>query len=55
MKNAINQLKKADNLTTKTKRLYSNLLDDLVEINRIVRKIKTVKDEFEAGKFDEEL
>ncbi len=55
MKNAINQLKKADGLTTKTKRLYPNLLDDLVEINRIVRKIKTVKDELEAGRFDEEL
>lgn len=55
MKNAINQLRKADNLTTKTKRLYPNLLDDLVEINRIVRKIKTIKDEFETGKFDEEI
>jgi len=55
MKNAINQLRKADNLTTKTKKLYPNLIDDLVEINRIVRKIKTVKDEFEAGKFDDEL
>lgn len=55
MKSAINQLKKADNLTTKANRLYSNLLDDLVEINRIVRKIKTVRDDIEAGKFDEEL
>jgi hypothetical protein len=55
MKNAINQLKKADSLTTKTNRLYANLLDDLVEINRIVRKIKTVRDEIKAGKFDEEI
>ncbi len=55
MKNAINQLKKADGLTTRIKRPYSNLLDDLTEINRIVRKIKTVKDDFESGKFDEEL
>jgi hypothetical protein len=55
MKNAINQLRKADSLTIKTNKLYANLLDDLVEINRIVRKIKTVRDEIEAGKFDEEL
>ncbi len=55
MKNAVNQLRKADSLTIKTNKLYSNLLDDLVEINRIVRKIKTVRDEIEAGKFDEEL
>lgn len=55
MRNAVNLLKKADGLTTKTKRLYSNLLDDLVEINRIVRKIKTVKDEIDAGKFDDAL
>ncbi len=55
MRNAVNLLKKADGLTTKAKRLYSNLLDDLVEINRIVRKIKTVKDEIDAGKFDDTL
>jgi len=55
MKNAVNHLRKADNLTVKTNRLYPNLLDDLVEINRIVRKIKTVRDEIEAGRFDEEL
>jgi hypothetical protein len=55
IRNAVNQLKNADSLTTKTKKLYANLLDDLVEINRIVRKIKIVKDDIDAGKFDEEL
>jgi hypothetical protein len=55
MKNAINQLKKADSLTTKADKIYANLLDDLVEINKIVRKIKTVTDDIKAGKFDEEL
>jgi hypothetical protein len=55
MKNTINQLKKADSLIVKTKKLYANLLDDLVEINKIVRKIKAVKEDIEAGKFDEEL
>jgi hypothetical protein len=55
MKNAINQLRKADSLTVKTSKLYANLLDDLAEINRIIRKIKIVRDDIEAGKFDEEL
>ncbi len=55
VRSALNQLEKADSLTTKVKALYPNLLDDLKEINRIIRKIKSVKDEIDAGKFDEDL
>ena len=54
IKNAINQLTKADNLTTKIKRMYPNLSDDLEQVNRIIRKIKNVKDDFEAGRLDYE-
>lgn len=55
IRNALNQLEKADSLTPKVKSIYSKIMDDLKEINRIIRKIKTVKDEMDAGKFDEQL
>ena len=55
MKNALNQLERADSLTVKIKRIYSNLFEDLKNINRILRKIRTVGDEIEGGRFDEEF
>lgn len=55
MKNALNQLERADSLTVKIKRIYSNLFEDLKDINRILRKIRTVGDEIEGGRFDEEF
>lgn len=55
IRESIVQLEKADALTLKVKSFYPNFVDDLQNINRLIRKIKSVKDEIEAGKFDEKL
>jgi len=55
IRESINQLEKADGLTLKVKSFYPNFVDDLQNINRLIRKIKNVKDEIEAGKFNEKL
>jgi hypothetical protein len=52
---ALSQLEKADGLTHKLSSFYSGLVDDLMNINKIIRKIKTIKEEFEANKFNDEL
>jgi hypothetical protein len=52
---AVKQLERADSLTHKLNEFYPGLIEDLNNINRIIRKIKTVKDEFELGKLDEKL
>lgn len=52
---AVKQLERADSLTHKLNEFYPELIEDLNNINRIIRKIKTVKDEFELGKLDEKL
>lgn len=49
------QLEKADSLTHKVNGFYSGLMDDLLNINKIIRKIKTVKDELETDKLEDEL
>lgn len=49
------QLEKADSLTHKVNGFYVGLIDDLQNINKIIRKIKTVKEELESDKFDDEL
>lgn len=55
IRESINQLEKADSLTLKVKSYYPGFIDDLQNINKIIRKIKSVKDEFDSGKFNEEL
>jgi hypothetical protein len=55
IRESINQLEKADNLTLKVKYFYPGFIDDLQNINKIIRKIKNVKDEIDSGKFNEEL
>lgn len=52
---AISNFEHADSLTHKVNRFYSGLMEDLQNANRIIRKIKTVKDEFESGEIDEQL
>ncbi|MCF6268080.1 MAG: hypothetical protein L3J41_00015 [Melioribacteraceae bacterium] len=52
---AVKQLEKADSLTHKVNNFYSALIDDLQNINKIIRKIKTVKDELETDDFEDEL
>jgi hypothetical protein len=49
------QLEKADSLTHKVNGFYVGLIDDLLNINKIIRKIKTVKEELESDKLDDEL
>lgn len=55
IRESLNQLEKADALMLKVNEFHSGLSDDLQNINKIIRKIKSVKDEIEAGKFNEEL
>lgn len=50
IKNAIKQMEKADLLTVKIQRFYSNLDNDLNEIYQRIRKIKSAK-EFKDGEF----
>lgn len=52
---AVNQLEKADSLSHKVNGFYSGLMDDLQNLNKIIRKIKSVKDELESGNIDDEL
>jgi hypothetical protein len=55
IKQAIDYLERADSISHKVKGFYSNLIDDLKDIQAIIIKIKTVKDRFELENLDEEL
>ncbi len=52
---ALSQLERADSITHKVNGFYSGLLNDLQSIYRISKKIRTIKEELESEKFDDEF
>ncbi|MFN8671851.1 MAG: hypothetical protein U0457_07150 [Candidatus Sericytochromatia bacterium] len=46
-------LETADNLSNKVNEFYSELENDLKEINKIIKKIRTLKQDIESEKFDD--
>lgn len=55
IKRSIVELEQADSISHKVKRFQSELTDELREITRLIRKIKTTKDNFENDEFDNDF
>ena len=52
IRNAVTELERADGIIHKVKKFQSGLNDELKDILKLVRKIKSAKDEFEDTEFD---
>ena len=52
IKQAISYLEDADSVSHKVTFFYSNVLDDLKDINKLLQKIKLAKDNFESQTFE---
>lgn len=52
IKQAISYLEDADSISHKVTFFYSNVLDDLKDINKLLQKIKLAKDNFESQTFE---
>lgn len=52
---ALSNLEHADSISHKVKRFAANLNDDLREINKLIKKIKSAKDEFENAEFEDDI
>jgi hypothetical protein len=52
IKQAISNLEDADSISHKVTFFYSNVLDDLKDINKLLQKIKLAKDNFESQTFE---